>query len=220
MTIPRNRRILQNLLTHWWFRYDQAAGQTVYDAVARNTAVLNGTSSVSSGELVCDGGSSSRMTTTSSTGNNLYAISFWVYTPNAYSGDETTANRGAVLAKFGSVYPFVFFGASSSGLTGETLALHTASGQVSYIKASISIGWHHVVFNYNGSQHDIYLDGALPTQYTQGGGAALFADTSLEWGGRSNNNQYYIGKLANIRYYFNAPLTLPEIQALNKAGRF
>jgi hypothetical protein len=153
-------------------------------------------------------GSSNYFTYTPAAAFDLYCLEFWMYNNNVVNNTD-----GAIGGPSSYQSPINFnsvgtYGINLGGWTGGAIneAFHiwsaTAGGLMTYNRVSAAVGWHHVVFNWNGTTYDIWLDGVKTTTYAHDSGHAKLANiTSLRIGGDVSSGYYFNGKLPIIRCY-------------------
>lgn len=145
------------------------------------------------------------------------AISFWIYTPNSYTGEETYNNR--VIGALDDKNQTVSFGSATSNINGETFTIKDNNGSTA-IKTKIPKGWNHITINYTGtatgynSPYEIYLNGNKePVTH----GKKIWEKInsfSVYFGKRgSKNNDYYYGGVDEVAIW-NAPLSDSFIKQL------
>lgn len=133
---------------------------------------------------------------TSNIKTNLNALSFWIYTPQKYTGDETTNNRVIGALAGGSKHSIISFGSTSANISGETFTIGDQN-EASGITDTIPKGWNHIAINWSSSKshYEIYLNGEKSS--------VLKGKKSLS---QINNFQSYFGKQGskNNKYYYGS----------------
>lgn len=127
------------------------------------------------------------------------------------SGSEPIMNFG-----LGNTGSHIWSGASSSGLSGETISL--AKNGATAINSALSADtWHHIAFVWNGSNYDAYFDGVLQTvlHKNTNESSGLIQNSGIELGARSNSSlqAYANDALDDLRIYSRA-LDSNEVNAL------
>ena len=129
------------------------------------------------------------------------------YTPDLAPGDS---NVGFVMG--GNTFNGVIMGSWTGTMTDETLSwwgyssTPSTGSSATYIRDTITAGWHIFTFNWNGSDYDIWVDGTKRITYPRGGGSGhsgLFVGVTAitpGWSGSGWNN-YFEGKMGFLRAY-------------------
>jgi len=152
---------------------------------------------------------------------NMGCLEFWQY--NNY---RIKADNGSQGSSGGQPYQtMIQFNAQSSGVwidgwtssaTNEALHIWTSTNATSgyngmtYTRDSVEVGWHHFVFNWNGSQYDIWVDGNKLTTYSISSGHAPLQPLNSFRIGHNHSTYYFDGKIPVTRMY-NRGLTDQEI---------
>lgn len=151
-------------------------------------------------------------TYTPSAAFNLYCLDFWMYNNNVVPNNDSaiggpTTYQTAIAFNGGGTYG-IHLGGWTAAATNEAFHIWSATpgGEMTYNRDSAAVGWHNVVFNWNGSTYDIWLDGVKTTTYAHntGGHAKLVNITTL---------MYIRGNLAT-GYYFNGQI--PVVKCYNR----
>lgn len=139
-----------------------------------------------------------------------YCLSFWLYNNSVVPNNDGAIGGPSTyqtLISYG--YPAgVNLGGWTSSAVNE--ALHIWSGtisggsyQLTYTRTQVPIGYHNWVFNWNGSNYDIWVDGSKQTVYAGAGGHATlvtFSSTSICLGS-NNSNYFFWGKIFSLAMY-------------------
>lgn len=120
----------------------------------------------------------------------------WLYNNNTIS---TSAIGGPstyqTLFSFGGGNAGVNLGGWTSSAIDETLHIWSTNGgaKLTYIKDIINIGTHNFIFNWNGNNYEIWVDGQKKVEYAGSGGHANLVsyDNILYLGGDNNTYQFY-----------------------------
>lgn len=163
---------------------------------------------------------SSNYISTSFSSTSIYAIDFWMYNNNAIIGDQSIGGPSTYQS------PINFNNTSTAGvnlggwtgsMTQEKLHIwsnNTVNGAGStYTQDEVPAGWHHVVFNWNGSTYDIWMDGIKRNTYahaTNGHAKLLQNITVLRAGADASTGYYFHGELPAVKLY-SSPLTDTEV---------
>lgn len=144
-------------------------------------------------------------------------VDIWMYNFNSISGDGAIGGPSTYQTLCGwnlTQSPGISLGGWTGGMTNETIHIWSSGSAGTYIRDTISAGWHHVVFNWNGSSYDIWVDGTKRTTYahTTSGHAAQLTDvSSYRFGGNVSAGYYFNGQLGPIKVYDSVALTDTEI---------
>lgn len=103
----------------------------------------------------------------------------------------------------------VHLGAWTGGLTNE--AIHIWNSGATSNRVYAAVGYHHVVFNWNGTTYDIWVDGVNSTTYYLSGSnyATLITASSIKLGNDVNN--YAFNGIIPVTKIYNRALTASEI---------
>jgi hypothetical protein len=144
---------------------------------------------------------------------DLCNISFWIYNNNAVPNNDAAIGGPSTYQSLCGFNGAATYGVNLGGWTGGATneAFHiwsaTPGGTMTYNREYAAVGWHHVIFNWNGTQYDIWLDGVKTTTYAHSGGhAKLVSLTSLAIGRGYIENYFFNGKIAIVKVY-NRSLT-------------
>jgi len=140
------------------------------------------------------------------TNSYMYSCEFWINLPNTITSASAPTNFFN-YDTFSQGY--CTFGASTGFVTGETLTFVSYISSVYYrtaIKDSISAGWNHIVFNWETTNYQFYINNSPKTMYNGDGGA--YAHVPLIY----LNNFFinYAGDISSVKVY-NRTLTSAEI---------
>jgi len=152
-----------------------------------------------------------------------YCLDFWVY-----NNTQITANNGAVGGP--STYQTLFrnlsglqlsLGGWTSLMTYETLHI-LSGGKYTYINETIPSGLHNWVYNWNGSNFDIWVDGIKKTAIAGTTGHATLAEQSLSnYLGYNAGSYYFYGKIYGMKIYTSQLSDDKVLQNFNALrGRF
>ena len=152
--------------------------------------------------------------TVGNTNNNMYCCEFWINLP-------TTITESTPLTNFFSYdtnpQGYCALGAATGFITGETLTLVSqVAGLIYYrtaIKDTLSAGWNHIVFNWETTNYQFYINGLKRTMFAGESGQTHVPLIFL-------NNFYinYSGQISVIKVY-NRALTEEEVRQNFNAGR-
>ena len=163
--------------------------------------------------------------------SNFYAISFWINVPTSIT--NSTACEQAFTygdAVFGSNdQESILLGNCSNYATDETLMImgYNPVGPSlfrTYIKDTITVGWHHIVLSWSStlSRYEIFIDSSSKIVYAGdvSGNTPLTTidDFEIANGGDSAGYSYFAGFFDDIRIY-NRGLSTTEIANLYNIGR-
>jgi hypothetical protein len=162
-------------------------------------------------------GSSNYITVTPNSAFDLYSLQFWMYNNNAVPNNDGAIGGPSSYQSpinFNSVGTYgINLGGWTGGATNEAFHIWsaTAGGLMTYNQIAAPVGWHHVVFNWNGTTYDIWLDGVKTTTYAHSSGHAKLANiTSLRIGGDVTAGYYFNGRITSVKCH-NVQLTDEEV---------
>lgn len=136
-----------------------------------------------------------------------YCLDFWLYNNNVVpDNDGAIGGPSTYQTLISYTYPS---GVNLGGWTGSATneALHIWSTDVStkltYTRTQVGIGIHNWVFNWNGSNYDIWVDGNKQTVYPSDGGHAVLQTftSSINLAFGDTTNYYFHGKIYNFKLY-------------------
>jgi len=189
------------------------SGTTWYDLSGngRDSTLANGPTFDSGlgGSIVFDG-ANDRVTTPSFT-YTPYSISVWLYNNNTIPGNDTAIGGPSTyqtLFSFGGGTPGVNLGGWTSGATNEAIHIWSNSGgsKLTYINQSVAPGVHNFVFNWNGSNYDIWIDGIKQSVIAGSSGHAIlqtYTNVPLYLCTNFNTYEFY-GKIYSFNLYGNS----------------
>lgn len=204
--------------------------QGLLDLTGNATLSLSSTSFDSTGTPTFNG-TSSYIYVTPSVAFTLYNLDVWIYNNNAIPNNDTAIGGPSTyqtIIQFNGAYPTgINLGGWSGGMTNESVHIWTGTASsygATYIRDYVAVGWHNLVFNWNGSGYDIWVDGTKRTTYSLSGvlGAApLQTNVTNMQVGYSSPGYYFNGKIPIVKCY-NAQLTDTQVlQNFNATkGRF
>jgi hypothetical protein len=131
--------------------------------------------------------------TTFSDGSLVNKITLKFYSPVNVTDDSFSYSN---ILTVGTNIGVFCVGSYGSYPTSETLTVGATAGNISYIRDTISVGWHTVVAEWDGSKYAFNLDGADRTVYTYGTPGRLSFDNELSFGKRIGYETYWQGKIA------------------------
>ncbi len=166
-------------------------GNVVYNSIYQSDDEINFTT----------GSGVMSKTNFNTTGFNAYGISMWVKTSQIKSHNQTIL-QGAYLG----------FGIHIEANTGKIGGFFKGTSTGSY-SSSIAITdnkWHHIVFQCNGMEMFVYIDGILDGNIIS---TMLTGDNYIYIGNSNQNDKSYSGSLNELRIY-DRLLTECEIEEL------
>jgi hypothetical protein len=148
------------------------------------------------------------------------SISIWLYNNNIIPGNDTPIGGPSTyqtLMSFGGGTPGVNLGGWTGAATNEALHIWstTTGNKMTYTNQSIPVGYHHFVFNWNGSHYDIWVDGVKQTVYPSTNGHAILVTYTNQplYIGTDNNSYQFNGKIFSYNM-FNTSLSDNQIKTL------
>ena len=186
-----------------------------------NNGTLTNGPTYSNGSIVFDG--INDYATVSSFTYTPYCLDFWVY-----NNTQITANDGAVGGP--STYQTLFrnlsglqlsLGGWAGEMTNETLHIYSG-GKYTYINQTIPVGYHNWVYNWNGSNYDIWVDGVKKAAIAGSTGhATLTQQSSSNYVAHNASAYYFYGNIYGMKIY-TSQLSDAQVQQNFNAlrGRF
>jgi hypothetical protein len=191
----------------------RSATQGLLPVIGNSTIDLTNVSFDSNAQMTFDGTNDyASVTLPSSIG--VYCLEMVWYNNNAIPNNDTVIGGPATYQtpiEFNGTGQGVHLGAWTGGFTNEAIHIWGASGATAN-QVAAGVGYHHVVFNWNGTTYDIWVDGInTPTQYLSGNSpATLLTASSIKMGndvsGYAFNGQIPITKI------YNRALTAQEVK--------
>lgn len=198
--------------------------QALLDWAGNNTITANSLTYNNDGTFSFNGSSDYLSATVSL---NLYCMDFWIYNNNAIPGNDGSIGGPTT---YQSMIGFnnqstigVNLGGWTSGATNEAIHIWSGDGTsltgMTYTRDTVPVGWHNVVFNWNGTTYDIWVDGIKSTVYASTSGhATLQTITNFVVGKNVQSNYFFNGKIATLKMY-EQQLSDSEIQQNFQAHR-
>lgn len=165
-----------------------------------NGTLVNGPT-YGDGSIVFDG--TNDYATVSAFTYTPYCLDFWVY-----NNTQITANDTSVGGP--STYQTLFrnlsglqlsLGGWTSAMTNETLHIYSGA-KYTYINQTIPVGYHNWVYNWNGSNYDIWVDGVKKTAIASTSGhAVLTTQSSTNYIAYNAGSYYFYGNIYGMKIY-------------------
>lgn len=208
---------LQNRLEGWWPLIDEAGSATDYsknslDGILNGNPVRGSTGILADSAYDFDGsGDYIEVGDEPSLEPANLTVSAWIYPDAANDFHPIVADRDSNLA-----YQITYLGSGTSN-----------DGKIRFIGASSSVEsltdvqlntWQHIVVTYDNNFIRFYLDGVGDGEFSDTAGLSYGADTFRIAVDTPGENNYFAGKLADIRVYSRA-LPPAEVNALYERGR-
>lgn len=134
-----------------------------------------------------------------------YCVEVWFHNDIDITKDLKPGGGYEQILGFGGTTGGIACRGWTSGMTDETIGFWAPSYQTNgatYIKDNVYIGDHSLIFNWNGSTYDIWLDGTKRTTYAFILGGTTPIDAALV-----SMNSMYLGRdSATYNYYFNGTI--------------
>lgn len=179
----------------------------------KNTAAIDVTNASfsTSGEMEFDGTNDSINIPTS---GDLHCLEMVIYNNNAIPDNESAIGGPSTYQtpiSFNGTNAGVHLGAWTGGFSNEAIHIWYGGGATS-TKTGRPVGYHHLLFNWNGSSYDIWVDGDKEITYPLSGTthAGLVTISSAVKVGTDTDNYFYNGKIPVVKGYSRA-LTTSEI---------
>jgi hypothetical protein len=205
----------------------RASTAAAYDLTGKNTVALTNASYNTDGFLNFNG-SSNYYTATPAASYQLGCLDFWMYNNNAVPNNDgaiggPSSYQSPINFNLGGTYG-VNLGGWTSSATNEAFHIWsaTAGGQMTYNRDYAAPGWHHVVFNWNGTNYDIWINGVKTTVYPNSAGHAKPPIiTAIRVGGDVSSGYYFNGQLPVVRTYSTGLTDEQVLQNFNATrGRY
>ena len=208
------------LLTHKtpFVQTTRSATQSLLPLVSNNTLDLSNVSFDSNAQITFDGTNDYASVTLPSS-ISVYCLEMVWYNNNAIPNNDTVIGGPSTYQtpiEFNGNAQGVHLGAWTGGLTNEAIHIWGPSGVTSN-RVYAGVGYHHVVFNWNGTTYDIWVDGVNTTTYYGSGTdyATLITATSIKLG--NDVNGYCFNGQIPVTKIYNQALTQEEVrQSYNK----
>lgn len=204
----------------------RSSAQAIVDLTGNNTLTASSLT-YANDETFSFNGSNNYFTVNPTSAFDLYCLDFWMYNNNAVPNNDTAIGGPSSYQSpinFNSVGTYgINLGGWTSGATNEAFHIWSATsgGLMTYNQVAAAVGWHHVVFNWNGTTYDIWLDGVKTTTFATSGHAKLANITSLRIGGDVSSGYYFNGKLSSVKCYGTQLTDASVIQHFNALrGRY
>lgn len=208
-------------------RYWPTVGTTRSSTTTLRDVTRNGTINLNSVNYASDGslsfnGSGNYITYTPNSRFPLHCLDIWFYNNNAIPNNDTSIGGPTTyqsLVQFNGANTLgVNLGAWTGSMTNEAIHIWTynpaSTYSATYNQTAAAVGWHNVVFNWNGGYYDIWLDGVKTTVFAQtSNGHSLLQEitSSIRFGGNVNDNYYFNGRIAAAKAY-NRSLSDTEVR--------
>ena len=191
----------------------RSATQGLLPVIGNSTIDLTNVSFDSSAKMVFDGTNDyASVTLPSSIG--VYCLEMVWYNNNAIPNNDTVIGGPATYQtpiEFNGTGQGVHLGAWTGGFTNEAIHIWGAGGATAN-QVAAGVGYHHVVFDWNGTTYDIWLDGVnTPTQYLSGNNPATLLTASSIKIGNDVSNYAFNGQIPITKIY-NRALTAQEVR--------
>lgn len=189
----------------------RSATQSVLDVKGLSSIDVTNASFNSSGEMEFDGTNDSINMPTS---GEMYCLEMVWYNNNAIPGNDNVIGGPSTYQtpiSWNGTSNGVHLGAWTGALSNEAIHIWNGGGATS-TKTARPVGYHHVLFNWNGSSYDIWVDGDKEITYplsgtTHAGRVTLSSNLKI---GTDNDNYFFNGKIPVVKAYSRS-LTASEI---------
>jgi hypothetical protein len=191
----------------------RSATQGLLPLVGNSSIDLSNVSFDSNAQMTFDG-TNDYVPITLSTSIGVYCLEMVWYNNNAIPNNDTVIGGPTTYQtpiEFNGNGSGVHLGAWTGGMTNEAIHIWGGGGATSN-RVAAAVGYHHVVFNWNGTTYDIWVDGVNTTTYYQNGTtpAGLITATSIKLG-RDVDNYCFNGQIPVTRIY-NRALSSAEVK--------
>ena len=145
---------------------------------------------------------------------NVYCLEMVWYNNNAIPNNDTAIGGPSTYQtpiEFNGNGTGVHLGGWTGGMTNEAIHIWSGGGATSN-RVSAGVGYHHVLFNWNGTTYDIWVDGVNTTTYYQNGTtpSGLITASSIKLG-NDTNGYCFNGQIPVTRIY-NRALSSAEVK--------
>ena len=191
----------------------RSSTQGLLSLVGNSTFDLSYVSFDSNAQMIFDG-TNDYVPITLSTSIGVYCLEMVWYNNNAIPNNDTVIGGPTTYQtpiEFNGNGSGVHLGAWTGGMTNEAIHIWGGGGATSN-RVAAAVGYHHVVFNWNGTTYDIWVDGVNTTTYYQNGTtpAGLITATSIKLG-RDVDNYCFNGQIPVTKIY-NRALSAAEVR--------
>lgn len=181
------------------------------DTAGSSTLNLSNVSFDSTGQPIFDG-TNDYISVSLSAALSVYCLEMVWYNNNAIPNNDSAIGGPTTYQtpiEFNGNGTGVHLGAWTGGLTNE--AIHIWNSGATSNRVYAAVGYHHVVFNWNGTTYDIWVDGVNSTTYYLSGSnyATLITASSIKLGNDVNN--YAFNGIIPVTKIYNRALTASEI---------
>jgi hypothetical protein len=151
---------------------------------------------------------------TAPTSGEMYCLEMVWYNNNAIPGNDSAIGGPTTYQtpiSWNGTSNGVHLGAWTGGLTNEAIHIWNGGGATS-TKTARPVGYHHVLFNWNGSSYDIWVDGDKEITYPASGtthATRVTISSAIRVGG-DPDNYFFNGKIPVVKFYGRS-LTASEI---------
>ena len=151
---------------------------------------------------------------TAACSGEMYCLEMVLYNNNAIPGNDTAIGGPTTYQtpiSWNGTSLGVHLGAWTGGFSNEAIHIWNGGGATS-TKTARPVGYHHVLFNWNGSSYDIWVDGDKEITYPISGtthATRVTISSALRIGG-DPDNYFFNGEIPVVKTY-NRALTTSEI---------
>ena len=189
----------------------RTATRSLLDVKGTATIDVTNASFDSSGQMAFDGTNDSINIPTS---GDLYCLEMVIYNNNVINDNDGAIGGPSTYQtpiSWNGTSNGVHLGGWTGGLSNEAIHIWNGGGATS-TKTARPIGYHHLLFNWNGSSYDIWVDGDKEITYPLSGTThtGLVTISSAVKVGTDPDNYFYNGKIPVVKGYSRA-LTTSEI---------
>jgi hypothetical protein len=190
----------------------RSATQGLLDLTGNSSINLSNVSFDSNAQMTFDGTNDSASVTLPSN-IDVYCLEMVWYNNNAIPNNDTVIGGPSTYQtpiEFNGNGTGVHLGAWTGGFTNEAIHIWGSGGATSN-RVFAGVGYHHVVFNWNGTTYDIWVDGINTTTYYLSGTtpAGLITASSIKLG--NDVNGYCFNGQIPITKIYNRSLSSTEV---------
>lgn len=191
----------------------RSATQGLLPIVGNSTINLSNVSFNSAAQMTFDG-TDDYVSVTLPSSLSVYCLEMVWYNNNAIPNNDTVIGGPSTYQtpiEFNGNGQGVHLGAWTGGFANEAIHIWGPLGATAN-QVYAAVGYHHVVFNWNGTTYDIWVDGVnTPTQYLSGNNpATLITANSIKLG--DDVNGYTFNGQIPITKIYNRALSASEVR--------
>ena len=207
----KNPRVEYRAYSTAFVNGERTATRSLLDVKNSFTFDVSNASFVSPGNMEFDGTNDS---ITAACSGEMYCLEMVWYNNNTITNNESAIGGPSTYQtpiSWNGTSNGVHLSGWTGGLSNEAIHIWNGGGATS-TKTARPVGYHHVLFNWNGSSYDIWVDGDKEITYPLSGtthATRVTISSALRVGG-DPDNYFFNGKIPVVKTY-NRALTTSEI---------